>query len=400
MVSRFKKMQRIAIFQYEWPILSYTINLATKLAESGYVVDYFTKDCSLNFADFNQLKDDKNVFMHVYAAKKKQKIGNIIISLIPFVDRTFNVISNNVLSESVDIIKNNAYTCFIGIEKKGMIWAGKVAEINHVPYLYYSLELYVEDMPFFQNDKTFVDLRKEEIKYHKLSRATIIQDEMRAEVLLKANEIKKMDLIYIPISILGGINEKRYHYFHEKYNIDRNKKVLLCLGQITKNRLSFELAEIAQSLGDEYVMVLHGPGERKEVDKLREKYSCEKLMISNTLVPHEMLKQLIASAHIGLVMFRNEYFNERLTAFSSEKIALYLQSGIPIVGFDIGNYRKLMNICHCGELIGNFDELPPVIDKIMSNYRYYSQKAFSAYNDHFNFEKHYHKLKTYLDHLN
>ena len=157
-------MHRIAIFQYEWPILSYTINLAMKLAESGYLVDYFTKDCSLNFADYNQLKENKNVFMYVYSTNKKQKIGNIIISLIPLVNRKCNIISHNILSRSVDVIKNNTYKCFIGIEKKGMIWAGKVAEIHHVPYIYYSLELYIEDIPVFQNDKKFVDLRKEEKK--------------------------------------------------------------------------------------------------------------------------------------------------------------------------------------------------------------------------------------------
>jgi glycosyltransferase involved in cell wall biosynthesis len=233
-----------------------------------------------------------------------------------------------------------------------------------------------------------------------MSKATIIQDADRAEVLLRANEINQTNLIYVPISVLGDTNEKRYNYFNDTFNIGIDKKIILCLGLITKNRLSHELADVARSLDDAYIMILHGPGEKEEIKQLAVKFSSSNLIISDKLVPHSLMKIMISSAHVGLVFFDKINANNRLTAFSSEKIALYLQSGIPIIGLDMGNYRRLMNRYHCGELVSEFKELPEAINKIMNNHASYSRNAYLAYREIYSLEKHVQSIQKYLEKMN
>jgi len=394
-------MDRIALFQYEWPFLSYTSNLALKLAESGYFVDYFQKDCSLNFFQPDAISNHKNISVYSLSLSRVEKWGEKVLRKmfeVPSPTPEDEIISKWAFKKSLDIIKKKSYKCFIGIEKKGLIWAGEMAEIVPVPYIYFNTELYIEDHPV-RNEQGFEQLRKKERKYHRLSRATIIQDSDRADVLLKANEISSTDLVYIPISILGDINEKRDHYFHETFKVPRDKKIILCLGQIMKGRLSFELAKASKNLDDGYVMVLHGPAGKDVVETLKS-YSNEKLIISEKLVPSQMLRQLAASAYIGLVIFNNDCSNNRLTAVSSEKIAYYTQSGLPIIALDIGNYRKLMEAYPCGELIGDIKDLNSAIDKITKNYEYYCRNSYAAYSERFNFERHYHILQAYLERMN
>jgi len=395
-------MNRIAIFQHDWPLQTQTINLVVKLAESDYFVDLFIKNCHYDFIDLDQLKNNKNVSVYDFSfdgghTNKRGIIKRIIHRIIHlgylFLDRT---ISKDDFIKSVNIIKNNHYKCFIGVEKKGLIWAGKVSTIQEVPYLYYNLELYIEDHPAFRNSSKFDKLRIKEKIYHKNAKATIIQDEMRGDVLFKSNNIEKTDIVYIPVSLLGKVNKKKVVYLHDKFGISHDKKLMLYFGMISENRFSFKLAEKLNYLNCDCIMVFHGNGTKHDINRLKKKYG-NKLIISLELVSPQRIKLIIASASIGFAFYKNNYANDRLTAFSSEKIALYLQSGVPIIAFDNDNYRKLMEIHHCGELIYSFDELPYAIEKILKNYEYYRKNAFLAYDEFYNFEKQFINLKVYLD---
>jgi hypothetical protein len=116
-------------------------------------------------------------------------------------------ISLKVLRKSSQVIGQNRYNykCFIGIEKKGLIWAGLLNREYkyHIPYLYYSLELYIEDHPIRFTDKFFPRLRKLEKRFHREAAATIIQDSMRAKVLFESNHIEKQPVILVPVSLRG-----------------------------------------------------------------------------------------------------------------------------------------------------------------------------------------------------
>jgi glycosyltransferase involved in cell wall biosynthesis len=86
--------------------------------------------------------------------------------------------------------------------------------------------------------------------------------------------------------------------------------------------------------------------------------------------------------------------NDRLVAFSSVKVAYYLQCGDPIIAFDSESFRELMNAYKCGELINSIDEIPQKIEKILNDYDSYREQAFMAFREFYDFDKNFRKFKV------
>jgi glycosyltransferase involved in cell wall biosynthesis len=395
-----RTMKRIALFQYEWPLQVHTVNLTVQLAESGWHVDLFLCGCDSSYVVISDMGRIENIEVHDLNPYETQSpLRHKIMYAMDRVGIRHKHppdVFSHVVKESFKHIKKYDYRCFIGIEKKGLIWAGRLAEKVRTPYLYYSLELYLEDHPAFIHDEEFARVRREEIKYHRVSRGTIIQDRMRAEVLLASNGIEQTDLLFLPVSLPEEENSDRSAWLYEQNGIPPGKKIILYFGLIAQDRLSGDMAAISGRLRNDCTMVIHGFGSEDEIGPLRGK---ENLVLSLDFVEQHGIKNLISSATIGLVMYGDTCSNDRLTAFSSEKLALYLQSGIPIIAFDRGNYRELMDAYPCGELISDMKELPGAVEKILANYERYRAEAFSAYRELYRYDNYFKKIEAYLSAL-
>jgi len=114
-------------------------------------------------------------------------------------------------------------------------------------------------------------------------------------------------------------------------------------------------------------------------------------------VPEEQILELISSAHIGIAIYKTSNLNDRLVAFSSSKIAYYMQCGVPMITFDTESFRELANSHHCLELISRFDEIPQKTRLILANYDHYRQAAFDAYDNFYDFDKNFAKLVLDLE---
>ena len=108
------------------------------------------------------------------------------------------------------------------------------------------------------------------------------------------------------------------------------------------------------------------------------------------------LHLLMASATIGIALYDNGWPNTRFTAFSSEKIARYLQAGVPFIAFANESYFKLKNEFDCCELIHDTSELDRAIKGLLNNYEYYRENAFEAYNKYYNIENTIKPLTRFL----
>ncbi len=138
------------------------------------------------------------------------------------------------------------------------------------------------------------------------------------------------------------------------------------------------------------VLVIHGPGDFSHIAK------SNKIKISNKLLDYKDLHLIISSATIGLAFYDNSWPNTRLTAFSSEKIARYLQAGVPFIAFKNESYISLKNEFDCCELINNVKELNNAIDKIVNNYDSYKDNCYKAYLKYYNIE---HSIKPLLNYV-
>jgi glycosyltransferase involved in cell wall biosynthesis len=203
-------------------------------------------------------------------------------------------------------------------------------------------------------------------------------------------------LLFLPVSLPEEENRNKSSWLYDHCAIARDKKIILYYGMINKDRRCFELAELSAHLRDDCIMVLHGFGPNEEIEPLQDKVKYGNLILSLALAAHHEVKDLISSATIGLVIYGNNCNNDKLTAFSSEKIALFLQSGIPIIAFDMGNYRELMDSYRCGELISNINELPKAVEKILKDFDEYREEAFAAYGALYRYEKYFETIRAYL----
>jgi glycosyltransferase involved in cell wall biosynthesis len=142
--------------------------------------------------------------------------------------------------------------------------------------------------------------------------------------------------------------------------------------------------------------VMHGYIDSDDVRLLSDKDAFPGVVLSTALVPEEELQEIIASASVGVVFYGDEVANSRLTAFASEKLARYLQAGVPIIAFDMGNYRVLMDRFACGRLITAMEELPIAVDTIFADYERFSANALAAFNEIYSFDANFEKVARFI----
>jgi len=119
-------------------------------------------------------------------------------------------------------------------------------------------------------------------------------------------------------------------------------------------------------------------------------------LLSTELVPDSQVPEIVASATIGICLYRDTCANDRLTAFSSEKVALYLRAGLPLIAPDNESYRGLMTSYPCGVLIRDMKEIPQAVERIMERYSFYRNNALSAYSNLYEYGKNIGSVTSYL----
>jgi len=170
--------------------------------------------------------------------------------------------------------------------------------------------------------------------------------------------------------------------------IDNNEVVILVHGKILERRLCVELAKVAQGFRKHWKLVFHGWGSTAVIDRIRKLDYNNRICLSLNLLPASQEAEVVCSSHIGLVLYDQGTINDRLTAFSSEKLALYLQCGIPVVAFASEGYEHIAQD-NVGVLINTLQELPVAIDQILDDYQGYRSRAFLCYQKFYRFERNF-----------
>ncbi len=385
----------------------YTKDLAIKFAEAGYLVDIFFKNWGItyDFANTNDFRLYRNIRFfdfttkatrrQVLKLKYKRLLNKIAISFsLPRIDTPDEIIDRDILNKAKGIIGTTPYSCLIGIEKQGLIWAGMLSEMYHFPLIYFNLELYIEDNPALHR---FYHLLAAERKYHKLAIATIIQDKPRANVLLRSNGIGQTNLLYFPVSAKGNTRGEKSRFLQNKLHIDGNKKIILHFGAIDNNRFLPELVRMARDLDEGVILVVHGFGRKSYVNYLQSIADKKKVIFSLDFIAEEEIESLISSADIGIALYQTTNANDRLVAFSSSKVAYYTQCGVPVIAFDTESSRELVSSYRCAELINTVNEIPLKARKILDNYDAYRQQSYAAYQRFYNLDENFAELMDHLE---
>jgi glycosyltransferase involved in cell wall biosynthesis len=431
-IGKVLRQPRVALFQAFWKLHSSTIFAALMLSRAGYCVELFlfhvdevVHTCMLRDAigivvhDLTPRKTttyDSDTFVgksiyHSAANTLKSLQQRIItattrnlgrgLTFVRFVTRSDRgLIPDQIITRSLKLLRNGEYKALIGIDKGGLIWAGRMATRLGLPLIYSNLELYTRDHWFCSSCYTQRRLKLGEEKYHRQCLATIVQDEARGRVLLADNRVRVTDMrmLYVPISRLGPTHTKKERWLQQRLGLPYDQVVVLSHGLIASMRFSLDIAIVAQTFPSNWTVVFHGYGEESVIENIRKADIHSRVCLSLELVDVSEESTVVSSATISLSFYGNKYLNDELTGFSSEKLALSLQCGVPVIAFDYPGYSHIRTE-GCGILIRELSEIPEAITKILTDYSGYRSRAFSTFDKYYRFESNFMKVMNALDEL-
>lgn len=402
--------RRIALFQAYWKLHSSTVFSAIVLAREGYEVDVYLYEVDeIGSSSVLDETDGVNVYRFESSERSNQKIGGTEVASLAvyrgyrakaarilrrlqtligfYTGSEKGLFPKQVLKQSANLVRQRMYRAVIATEKGGLVWAGALSRM--VPgqlIIYSSLELYTREHWYCSRGYLSRRLKNAEEKYHQRCWATIVQDRQRSQILLADNRVTgDARLFHVPISRLGQVIPTRSDYLQRQLGLTDKQVLILSHGLISPTRFCLQLAALAQEFRSDWVLVFHGYGERKHLDQIREMNRRSNVYLSLELIDLSREAEIVGSATIGLVLYGNEYLNDMLTGFSSEKLALYLQCGVPIIAFDYPSYGHIREE-GCGVLIRSLHELPTAVDAIMNSYSEYRRRAFDAFERHYRFD--------------
>jgi len=427
--------KRIGVFQAAHPLQMHTCNLVRKLLDHGYAVDVFFHDIKSYYDMDETIKDPANLTIHTYGyyasayehgSIPQPKLRDSAVLIYKHIFRIYRILYNlfveylvyeyfdNLLKIDMGIsffsprtikrtladMYGKEYVCLIGVEKMGLIWSGIIAEKLKIPNIYYSLELYTHEHGYPKSSKKNGYIKRTEEIYHKKCHATIVQDRRRAEVLYASNgvDFNKIKLLCLPVSSLGDCIYGKTRYCYEKWGLEESNIVLLYSGSIQQSRWIDKVIEVSKEFPHQWKLLLHGIDRMKAQVVVDQAGVSDRVILSTNILRPAELIQLILSSTIGLVIYGNTNQNDMLTGFSSEKLSLYLQCGIPIIAFNYPSYEAIKDY-RCGVLIDNIDEIPSAITEILADYSCYQENACKCFEDVYKYSKHFMNVLEYIDNL-
>ena len=389
---------KIAIF-FWGEISIHACNLAKQLHKEGFEIALFLYTPKYAYKNIysrtllSELKSSKINVIELKCTKLEEqfiKLNRITIFLkIPWL----NLLTNIFLpKKTTNFFKSDNYKYIISVTHFSLFWLYKTEAASLKKTLYYSLEIHQTTDPGTRKNSWHYAIINKEAKLLSFVKALIIQDKLRAQELLKNTSGKNdIDVIYLPVSIHGETIKNKSNYLYEMFNLQKEKKIILYFGAEYKERKLEELIEsFSQVKNPELILVIHGAGELKQIDKP------VNVRVSNVLVEYDRIHEIISSATIGIALYDISWPNTRLTAFSSEKIARYLQTGVPFIAFKNESYDNLKNEFNCCELIEDMNELENALITMMNDYETYRNNCFLAYNKYYNISNSIKPLINYL----
>ncbi|HTW93008.1 MAG TPA: hypothetical protein VMH22_15060 [bacterium] len=426
---------RIGIFQAEWPLAVHTVNAARVLAESGFCVDLFLYRVREDLVDgaFDGVKDvrvirvagapDQRVRPAAVrgtdgAASRRKAIKRAFYKSRPlkllwelcraiyvntyvkhypvWLDRQRGLMPVPVIRDTLRAMNGNRYRALIGMEKAGLVWAGLVGERIHVPYIYHSLELYTREFYGSLMAIKTKRLKWAEERYHRGSYATIVQDEGRGRVLFADNRVKPERVLYVPVSLMGPARHARSSFLQERFHLNRDHRLILQFGWLQHRRLCVELAQLAQRFPEDWTLVMHGEGASADyLERIRAADTGHRVRLSLDLTPASQVPDVVSSARVGLALYSAANWNDRLTAYSSERVALYLQCGLPVIAFDYPGF-DILESRRCGAVIKSLDELRAAIERVLASWDEFSYNARALFAERYEFGSNYQKVVEML----
>jgi len=283
------------------------------------------------------------------------------------------------------------YLALIGVEPMGLLascYAIDSAGAQEVHLIYYNLELWQHNRSMTVRRHLLKDC--EIICSHRCD-FTVIPDESRGKVFASANGIEEAKIRYLPISTAGDPILAKGRYFRDLFNIPDDKKIVLYAGNIREWAMCHEIVESVDRWPSDFVLVMHTW--RKDIKSYQYYQEIVRIADSNRVyfsiqpVPYERLPEVLSSADVGLLFYRPIDANFIEIGSSSNKLAQYVQAGLPVISNDLPSIRRIFDTYGSGVCVEHPDQIGDALGIIFDDYDRFRQGAFNSYRSHYNFSE-------------
>lgn len=401
----------IVVGSYPLGVSPMIIQTAKMLATSGFQVDIFINEKTFWESPVKFTEPKIRVVMcRSRPLREEDIIGWIIWGIIDRLGRkvVFNLhylfYGNNIKLERylgifnptqyffskvlMNHISGKSYMALIGIDMSGFLPCSYVAKKMNTPVVYYNMELFQEKNC---KDNRALLSKALEIKCSQKCWFTVIQSRERAQVYMKENKISEDSIRYLTIATCGQPITETGDYFRKKFHLSKDQIIVLYAGNIIDWAMCYETVQSVSNWPEKCVLVLHTW--RKDIEKTEyfkkivKESDPKKVYFSTTPVEYEKLPNILSSADIGLLFYRpiDENFTE--IGSSSNKIAQYVQVGLPLIANDFPSIRKIFQKYKSGVCVSSPDKIGVALIKVFEDYDSYRRGAFRSYEEHYNFPK-------------
>ncbi len=292
------------------------------------------------------------------------------------------------LIENGHLYLHDRYDLVIGVDR-GIIPAVQVAKDLEAPCGYISYEI-------FFTDETGLVYKLPEIQACQQIAFAVTQDEVRASLLARENQIAPEKIIRIPVAGKGILSGDPTYVLHETLNLDKDKKIALYMGSINSRwTMIDQLLASTAGWDDSWALVLHHRyGNTQDVlTELRQQYPQAKNIYFSPFqnLSFQELHKLIQTADLGIALYNPQYTdryngkNLQYIGLASGKIATYLQHGVPVLINEIGQMADYVRQAQLGVVIQDANGIPQALNQISKQSRAFYQencfKFFSSYMD-------------------
>lgn len=388
---------KVAFFLSDFPIyyLSWLCNIADGLAARGFEIHLYLQKAGAKIPIFHRNVKVINL-SEPGLNHSSEQVRCVDFHNIPF---SYLLPPLSILIVR-DMSARERYNYCIGFESAGLLLAKIAADASGCPFAYLSFELHGDQDLGVWGDQVSDFKKFESILMPEID-LFIIQGQTRCGEYFKILNTgrRPQNTMYFPISLPRVSLKEEPRYWHNKYNLSESLKIVFYIGQICSNRFVDKMVMSAQSFDAGQLLVVHGPAFDYVHDTLKEFNELDRknrVIFSIDEVGPDKIKYMAASADIGLALYKREPINDFTTGKSSDKMAQYMQAGIPVVCSKYPTFEEVVNEYHNGECLSDFAELPLLVNRIFDNYSYYSEGARNAFEDIYNADKH---LDVLSDHI-
>jgi len=341
------------------------INLATLLARNGYEIDIYSAQ---NRTAATPTLTDPGVQLRLYP-HVQESFREPVISMTAGFWRW-------VLPQ----IRASEYAVVIGTGIRGLLVAAALSLQVRAQFAYYSLEIYSRVEAIGLRRKFYKGLERWANRRMDFS---ISQDAMRAEMLATENRIARQSVALLPVAPLGPV-VPRTNYLRQRFSIPNQKKILLYMGTLFAEFSPIpELIDAAQHWPDDWVLVLHNSARAPENSyaEWRDLDKKGRVVFSVEPVPYERLSALVASADIGLTVYRATDQNMHFMGLASGKISEYLRCGLPVVASDLPGMADLVRETDCGMVVEDVSKIGSAVTTILKDEAGFGARAEACFHE-------------------